>query len=138
MAVKEIYITDNDMKRLRELILVAREFGHEAEKYLLDLEKELDRGHIVRSQEIPGDVITMNSEVHLRDMATRKEITYKVVFPDDADAGQGRVSVLAPIGTALLGYRVGDVIEWQVPAGPVKLKVEKILYQPEASGDYHL
>lgn len=138
MATRAIYITDNDLKRLRELIIVAREFGKEEKKYLTELEKELDRGKVVKSQEIPPDVITMNSEVHLKDLNTKEEITYRLVFPDHADANQGWVSILAPIGTALLGYRVGDIIEWKVPAGIAKLKVEKILYQPEAAGDYHL
>ncbi len=135
MERKNIYITDNDMKRLRELIMVARQFKKEEEKYLQELEAELNRGKIVKSQDIPPDVITMNSEVHLRDLSTKEEITYQLVFPDQADAGQGRVSILAPIGTALLGYSVGDIIEWKVPAGLAKLKVEKIIYQPEANGE---
>ncbi|MFA5362384.1 MAG: nucleoside diphosphate kinase regulator [Candidatus Omnitrophota bacterium] len=138
MAIKNIYITDNDMRRLRELILVARQFRKEEEKYLQELEIELNRGKVVKSQDIPPNVITMNSEVHLRDLNTKENITYQLVFPDQADASQGRVSILAPIGTALLGYSVGDVIEWKVPAGIAKLKVEKILYQPEAAGDYYL
>ena len=138
MSNKNIYITDNDMKRLRELIMVARAFGKEEERYLRDLEKELDRGKVVKPQDIPLNVITMNSEVYLKDLNTEEEIIYRLVFPDRADADQGWVSILAPIGTALLGYSVEDVIEWKVPAGVAKLKVEKILYQPEAAGDYHL
>jgi regulator of nucleoside diphosphate kinase len=138
MANRIIYITDNDMRRLRELIIVAREFGKEDEMYLQELENELNRGKVVKPQDIPPNVITMNSEVYLRDLNTKKEITYRLVFPEHADASQGRVSILAPIGTALLGYSVGDIIEWKVPAGIAKLKVEKILYQPEAAGDYHL
>jgi regulator of nucleoside diphosphate kinase len=138
MANRIIYITDNDMRRLRELIIVAREFGKEDEKYLLELENELNRGKIVKSQDVPSNVITMNSEVYLRDLNTKEEITYRLVFPYRADASKGRISILAPIGTALLGYSVGDIIEWKVPAGIAKLKVEKILYQPEAAGDYHL
>jgi regulator of nucleoside diphosphate kinase len=74
MAEKNLYITDTDMKRLRELIAAAREFGKEKEGYLLELEKELDKGKIVSSQEIRPDVITMNSEVYLRDLNTREEI----------------------------------------------------------------
>jgi len=138
MASRNIYITDNDMQRLRELIMVAREFGKEEERYLQELEDELNRGKVIKSQDVPSNVITMNSEVYLRDLNTKEEIIYRLVFPEHADAGRGRVSILAPIGTALLGYRVGDTIEWKVPAGIVKLKVEKILYQPEAAGDYHL
>ncbi len=135
MTSKTIYITDNDMRRLRELIMVARQFKKEEEKYLQDLEAELNRGKIIKSQDIPQDIITMSSEVHLRDLNTKEEITYQLVFPDQADASQGRVSILAPIGTALLGYSVGDIIEWKVPAGVAKLQVEKIIYQPEANGE---
>lgn len=135
MTSKTIYITDNDIRRLRELIMVARQFKKEEEKYLQDLEAELNRGKIIKSQDIPQDIITMNSEVHLRDLNTKEEITYQLVFPDQADASQGRVSILAPIGTALLGYSVGDIIEWKVTAGVAKLQVEKIIYQPEANGE---
>ena len=138
MSKKLIYITDSDMKRLKELVKVAREFGKEDERYLKELEGELDIGKTVKSKEIPNDVITMNSKVCLRDIDTQKEMVYWLVFPDDADPDQDKISILAPIGTALLGYKVGDIIEWKVPAGIVKLKVEEILYQPEAAGDYHL
>ena len=80
----------------------------------------------------------MNSTVVLTDLDTREEETYTLVYPENADTAQGKVSILAPIGTAMLGYRVGDVFEWEVPAGKRRLKVEKIVYQPEASGDYDL
>jgi len=136
MSKKLIYITENDMKRLRELIMVAREFDNGEKKYLKKLEDELDKGEVVNSQDVPNDVITMNSKVCLRNINTQKEIIYWLVFPDDANADQGKISILAPIGTALLGYKVGDIIEWRVPAGLTKLKVEEILYQPEAAGDY--
>ena len=138
MSKKQIYITDNDMKRLRELIMGAREFGNEDKKYLKELEDELDKGEVVNSQDIPNDVITMNSKVRLRDINTQKEIIYWLVFPDDSNADQGKISILAPIGTALLGYKVGDIVEWKVPVGVTKLKVEEILYQPEAAGNYQL
>ena len=71
-------------------------------------------------------------------MDTDKDEIYQVVYPEDADIEQNRISILAPIGTAILGYKVGDVIEWRVPAGLRRLKIKKILYQPEASKDYHL
>jgi len=138
MSQKNIYITEQDSTRLRELISVARDFAKEDEKYLRDLEDELNKGKIVKSQDIPPDIITMNSKVYLKNLDTKEEMTYQLVFPEHADFSQGRVSILAPIGTALLGYSVGDIIEWKVPAGIVRLKVEKILYQPEAVGDYHL
>ena len=67
-----------------------------------------------------------------------EEETYTLVYPENMDMSQGKVSILAPIGTAMLGYRVGDVFEWEVPAGNRRLKVEKLLYQPEDSGDFDL
>jgi len=138
MSKKLIYITDDDMKRLKELIMVAREFGKENEKYLRDLEGELVRGKVVKSQDIRNNIITMNSKIRLRNIDTQEEMIYQLVFPDNADVNQSKISILAPIGTALLGYKAGDIIEWKVPAGLTKLKVEDILYQPEAVGDYHL
>jgi regulator of nucleoside diphosphate kinase len=72
------------------------------------------------------------------DLDSSKEYEYTLVFPENADSTTGKISILAPVGTAMLGYRVGDVIEWVVPAGKRRLKVEKVLYQPEASGDYGL
>ena len=138
MSKKLIYITDNDMKRLRELIKVAREFDNEDKKYLRELEDELNKGEVVNSRDVPHDVITMNSKVRLRDINAQKEMICWLVFPNDSNADQGKISILAPIGTALLGYKVGDIIEWKVPAGATKLKVEEILYQPEATGDYRL
>jgi regulator of nucleoside diphosphate kinase len=76
----------------------------------------------------------MNSRVRLTDAGTNEEQVYTVVFPSDANVEQRKISVLAPIGTAILGYRVGDMVEWRVPGGIRKLRIEEILYQPEAAG----
>jgi regulator of nucleoside diphosphate kinase len=65
-------------------------------------------------------------------------MVYTLVFPSEANFDEGKISVLAPVGTAMLGYRVGDSIEWEVPSGRRRLKVEELIYQPEASGDYNL
>ncbi len=80
----------------------------------------------------------MHSRVVLLDLATKKSETYTLVYPEEADLGQGRISILAPIGTAMLGNRIDDIFEWAVPAGKRKLKVKRILYQPEAAGDFLL
>ena len=138
MDNRSIFITEYDMKRLRKLLEAARDSGYRGRDDLETLEAELGRGKIVSPQEVPEDVITMNSKVCLVDLDTGEEITCTLVFPDDADIGQNKVSVLAPIGTAMLGYSVGDTFEWHVPAGLTRLKVKEILYQPEAAGDYHL
>ena len=138
MSNKPIYITEFDLQRLRKLLEEAQHTQYRGSDYLAKLEVELDRAKVVTSQAVPHNVITMNSTVCLVDLDTGEEETYTLVFPGDADIGQSKISVLAPIGTAMLGYEVGDTFEWQVPAGKRKLKVKQILYQPEAAGDYHL
>jgi len=80
----------------------------------------------------------MNSKVRLKDLDSGEEVIYSLVFPNDANVAENKISVLAPVGTALIGYRVGDPIEWKVPRGLKRLKIEEILYQPERAGDYHL
>ena len=138
MKRRGIYITEVDMNRLQGLLETGSQFGHRDKKHLLELEDELNRARVVPSKDIPEDVITMNSKVRLRDLGSGQEIVYSLVFPGDANVAENKISVLAPIGTALIGYRVGDTIEWKVPGGLKKLKVEEILYQPERAGDYHL
>ena len=135
---RNIYITEADMNRLQGLLETGSQFGHRDKKHLLELEEELNRARVVASKEIPGDVITMNSKVHLKDLDSSEDVVYSLVFPGDANVVENKISVLAPIGTALIGYRVGDTIEWTVPGGLKRLRVEEVLYQPERSGDYHL
>jgi regulator of nucleoside diphosphate kinase len=138
MSGKPIHITEFDLERLRTLLYEAQYTDYRKSAYLDRLREEIDRAIIVAPRDIPSDVITMNSQVCLVDLDTGEEDIYTLVFPENADLKQGKVSVLAPIGTAMLGYEVGDIFEWEVPAGVRKLWVEKIIYQPEASGDYHL
>lgn len=138
MTDRTIQITELDRKRLIDLIVEAQSGEYRKSVYLEDLRGELERAGVVPPEEIPGDVITMNSTVVLNDQETGEEETYTLVYPEDADTAQGKISILAPIGTAMLGYRMGDVFEWEVPSGKRRLKVEKVLYQPEASGDFDL
>ncbi|MFW6113514.1 MAG: nucleoside diphosphate kinase regulator [Actinomycetota bacterium] len=137
MKKRDIYITDFDLKRLKTLVFEERSSGHDKD-YLRNLEEELDRAKVVDAADIPSEVITMNSRVRLKDLATEDEIVLSLAFPQDADIDEGRISVLAPIGTGMIGCKVGDVIEWDVPAGVRKLEIIEILYQPEAEGDFHL
>lgn len=138
MAERMIHITKFDMDRLNELIDGLR-LSPKANQANLDLlEKELYRGVLVDPQDIPHDVITMNSKVSITDTDSGEKMTYTLVFPSAANIAENKLSVLAPLGMALLGYRVGDIIEWPVPSGIRKLKVDEIIYQPEAAGDYHL
>lgn len=138
MSEKNIHITEIDRQRLIDLIFDAQSKGYHGSIYLEKLRGELDRAEIVLPQEVPGDVITMNSQVALLDLDTQEEEIYTLVYPEEANTSEGKISILAPIGTAMLGYRVGDVFEWEVPAGKRRLKVDRLLYQPEASGNYEL
>jgi regulator of nucleoside diphosphate kinase len=126
------------LNRLKEVIAAGADFdGKGVVRYLNELDAELESAELIKSQEIPDDVITMNSTFRLRNLDTREDVTYTLVFPNEADSSKGNISILAPIGTAVLGYRVGDVVEWPVPAGLKRLKVDEIIYQPEAAGDFH-
>jgi regulator of nucleoside diphosphate kinase len=134
----KIYISEFDLKRLKELIKVAEQFGDKrVVRYLEELDEELDRAESMKPQEIPHDVITMNSTFRLRNADTDEEMVYTLVFPGEADSAKGKISILAPIGTAVLGCKIGDNIEWEVPAGLKRFRVEGIVYQPEAAGDFH-
>lgn len=138
--MKKIYITKTDFEKIKNLIknLKISRLNSQDGKYLLDLEKEINRAEVVEPKNIPDDIITMNSKIEIKDLDSGEEMVYTLVFPENADISQDKISILAPIGTALIGYKVGDTIEWTVPSGLIRLKVKKILYQPEAMGDFHL
>jgi regulator of nucleoside diphosphate kinase len=138
MESRDIYITKYDLTRLRELLQVGISFAARDRQSLKSLQNELDRAHIVEPSAVPHDVVTMNSHVRLKDLETNGEKVYTLVFPSEANLGQQKISILAPIGTAILGYRAGDAVEWQVPGGIRKFRIEEILYQPEAAGHYSL
>lgn len=137
-TTKTIYITAFDYERLSGMIERMRERNRADKEYLNKLEAELDRAEIVDPKDIPADVITMRSKVRLKDLVSGETNIYSLVFPTEADFSKGKISVLAPIGTAILGYKRGDTIEWLVPSGLRRLKVDKILYQPEAAGNFEL
>ena len=95
------------------------------------LEAELERATIIEPAQMPPDVITMNSTVRFVDLSNGEEESYILVYPRDADAANGKISVFAPIGTALLGYRVDDVVEWSVPAGKRRLQIVAVQHESE-------
>ena len=136
--VVNIYITEPDYERLSGLIETTRERNGVDKEYLNKLEAELDRAEIVDQKRIPGDVITMRSKIRLKDLVSGEANTYSLVFPTEANFSEGKISILAPIGTAILGYKQGDTIEWPVPSGVRRLRIEEVLYQAEAEGNYEL
>jgi regulator of nucleoside diphosphate kinase len=133
MKERTIFVTQEDMQRLSDLVDSAERMSSRDRQHLQMLKEELREAEIVSSDQIPPDVVTMNSRVRLKDLDSGRESIYVLVFPRDADVAQGRISVLAPIGTAIIGYPAGDVIVWSVPAGERRFKLEEILYQPEAA-----
>ena len=136
MGVKDqrpIVVTRPDHERLRILIESARARKRWEEMHLLALADELESAEIVEPDCVPPDVVTMRSRVRVLDMVSGEANTYTICYPTEANFEAGRLSVLAPIGTALLGYREGDVIEWPVPGGVRVLKIEKLEHQPEAT-----
>ena len=121
-------------------------FDHERLERLLDkvgprpdldaLREEIERAEIVEPEKVPSNVVTMNSVVRFVDEETRRENEVTLVFPGHANVESNRISVLAPVGSALLGLSVGDSIYWPVPNGRARqLRVVAITYQPEAAGD---
>jgi len=136
MRDREIVVTEFDQTRLRNLLEGVRRWNARDRTHVDHLEAELDRADVVLPADVPFDVVTMNSEVAVRDIDSDEEMTFAVVFPSDADVNRKRISVLAPIGTAVLGYRVGDTIDWKVPGRIRRLKIERVLFQPEAAGQF--
>jgi regulator of nucleoside diphosphate kinase len=133
----DIVLTATDERRLAQLLEAK---AHELEPSTLELlEGELARARIVEPSQVPSDVVTMNSVISFEDLETghRSEVT--LVYPSATSGTDGRVSILAPIGSALLGLSVGDSIEWPVPSGHSRrLRVTAVHYQPEAEGQLHL
>ena len=134
MSNRNIIITESDRRRLTSLLASDFAVAIQSRSYLMDLRVELQRAEIVDSADVPGDVITMNSTVRLQDLDTGEVETYTLVYPNEANIANSKLSILAPIGTAILGNHVGDVVRWRVPSGSRQLQVEEILFQPEREG----
>lgn len=133
-----IIISEKDALRLRECMHHFRVSSNTYTKEINNLTKELNRAEIVDSANMPDNVVTMHSVVKLKYLETDKIIEMEIVYPDEADIKKNKISIFAPIATALLGYKKGDVINWEIPSGKVKIMIDDIIYQPEAAGDFHL
>ena len=134
MESQKIVITKSDFDNLERLLNSLRGVRQHDAHHIEALGQELEKAIIVDKTEVPPDVVTMNSRVRVRDLATRAEFVWAIVFPQAASAKRNQVSVLAPIGTALIGYRAGDTVEWKMPSGPRRLRILEVEYQPEAAG----
>lgn len=131
----QIILTSNDMDRLETLLesLPPNVFpGKEA------LQAELERAEVVEPQKIPPSVVTMNSTVRFTIADSGKDFSLTLVYPKDIDGSADQISVLAPVGSALLGLSVGNELEWPRPGGGMmKVRVDEVVYQPERDGRFY-
>jgi regulator of nucleoside diphosphate kinase len=134
MARRTIYITEQDAQRLQEWLRIS---GHRQERDRANVEalrRELERAELTESSEIDPAVVTMHSRVLVEDTHDGQQTRYELVFPDEAVAAPGRISVLAPLGSAILGCRAGDVVRFEAPAGRRSVRIVKVIHQPESAG----
>jgi len=119
-----ITISERDAVRLRQLVQTCTPSNTE---HIQRLKAELDRARIVPGPEMPANVIAMNSTVELEDLEDGEILTYTLVFPENADIAAGKISILAPLGMAMLGFKAGDEFEWPVPAGTIHVRVRRLV-----------
>lgn len=126
----DIYITEIDKARLKNLVEIDQ--GPDT----FELEHEIERAIVVDPRQVAGDVVTMNSKALLE--VDDEEVEVALVYPEDADDSAEKLSVCSGIGTAILGYKEGSAFDWRIPNRTCHIRIKKVLYQPEASGDFHL
>jgi regulator of nucleoside diphosphate kinase len=130
-----IILTSLDLERLEKLLDSLPENAFPGK---LALQEELDRAELVEPGEVPPTVVTMNSTVRFSTPETKNEFRLTLVYPKDVSGKADNISILAPVGSALLGLSVGDELEWPRPGGgATRVRVDEILYQPEHAGDLH-
>ena len=133
MKNRNIIMSAADHAELGFVIASGSKISERASAELKGLESELERAQIVAPEAVPPNVITMKSRAELLDLDTGESMEFTLVFPSEANIDDGKISVLAPLGTAMLGYRVGDEFEWTVPYGLRPLKVTHVHFQPETA-----
>ena len=127
-----------DFSRIKKSIADAKHFRSISDADASKLVQELESATVVEPEEIPDNVVTMNSVVKVSFLNDNKQIQFRIVYPDQANFRDNRISIFSPIATALIGYKVNDEIDWLVPAGQTKIRIDEIIYQPEAAGNYEL
>ena len=136
LALPRITVSSQDAERITRVLDTLSDLQRRAAD---GLEAELARAEVRVPALMPDDVVTMNSRVLYEDALSGARSEVVLVYPHDADTTKGHVSILAPVGSALLGLRVGQEIEWPLPGGRRKfIRVLSILYQPQSAGDLHL
>jgi regulator of nucleoside diphosphate kinase len=126
MARAKLLVSETDFQRLSGLIDSVKRFFRRDQEHIGALEEELSRADVVAPEKLPASVVAMNRQVRLTDLDTGTQTVYTLSYPRDADISNNRISVLAPIGTAILGYRTGAIVRARVPGGRKRLKIEEV------------
>lgn len=133
-----MFLSDYDYARLKALIEKQRESPRADPVLLARLEARIAGAKVVPPEYVPDTSVSINSQVRFKNLSTREQSEYTLVFPGEADIEKGKVSILSPIGAALIGASVGDVVEFAAPVGVRRLRIEQILFQPEAAGYFYV
>jgi regulator of nucleoside diphosphate kinase len=136
--MNRIILNKNDYSRIQQCIDIAKREKTIGANEAQNLLNELHSALIVHPPEIPEDVVTMNSIVRIRFLNSDKSIQFRIVYPDQSNIKENKISIFSPVATALIGYRVSDEIEWIVPSGLTRIRIDEIVYQPEAAGNFDL
>ena len=136
--MSKIIVNRLDYARIKKCINDAKQFKSITSIEADNLLKELDSAKIMEPESIPSNVVTMNSIAKITFLSNDKEVQFQIVYPDKANLKENKISIFSPIATSLIGYKVNDEIEWIVPGGLTKIRIDEIIYQPEATGDYEL
>ncbi len=129
-------ISKLDYQRLKQRIEQAKTNAKISPAQLMKLVRGVDGATLLDPVKIPADVVTMNSVISLEYVDTGRKLDICLVYPEEADASQNRISIFAPLATALLGYKRGTLTSLLTPFGSVNVLIRKIIYQPEAAGDF--
>jgi regulator of nucleoside diphosphate kinase len=135
-------VTNPDVQRLRQMIASIGNslpmIGDPYHSYLRGLTKQLAQSSVVAASDVQPTVVTMNSTIHVHELDTDKRRTLTLVYPEHGEPYDEKVSVLTPLGASLLGAALGDTVEWTARRGPRRMKIEQIVFQPEAAGNFDL
>jgi len=133
VKTREIIVADADMEKLSRLIQASQHSLFRDQRQLDALDQALQSAEVRHTCRIPKSVVRMNSSIRVQDFEKGKQEWYTLVFPEAADISKGLISVLAPVGIALLGHRQGEVIEARVPGGTRRLRVEQVRFKRQAA-----
>ena len=136
--MENIIINRLDYERIKKSMNDAKRINSISSTNYEKLLAELNTAKILEPSDVPSDVVTMNSIVKLSFLNNNKQVEFEIVYPENSNLKDHKISIFSPIATALIGYKVGDEIEWIEPAGLTKIRIDEIVYQPESSGNYNI